>query len=107
MKRTAPVIREPVTLPPVMSVAELADKIQTSGIEVIRELMKLGIMANLNQQVDYETAARVATELGWETNPQDGEVAPSGSDFASRRLENDADPDSSTRPPVITIMGHV
>lgn len=107
VKRTAPVIREPVTLPAVMSVAELAEKIQTSGIDVIRELMKLGIMANLNQQVDYETAARVSTELGWETHPQDGDVASKVGDFASRRLENDADPNSSTRPPVITIMGHV
>lgn len=107
VKRAAPVVREPVSLPPVMSVAELAEHIQTSGIEIIRELMKLGIMANLNQQVDYDTAARVATELGWETNPQGGEATSNGSDFASRREESEADPDSSTRPPVITIMGHV
>src|SRR5690242_1311 len=73
VRRTAPVVREPVTLPPVMSVSELAEKIETGGIDIIRELMKIGIMANLNQQIDYATAARVAEELGWETNEQQTE----------------------------------
>jgi translation initiation factor IF-2 len=107
VKRAAPAVREPVSLPPVLSVSELAEHLETSGIEIIRELMKLGIMANLNQQVDYDTAAQVATELGWETNEADSEAKSTVADFESRRLENDADPDSRTRPPVITIMGHV
>lgn len=107
VKRAAPVVREPVSLPPVMSVAELADLLEISGIEVIRELMKVGIMANLNQQVDYETAAKVAEELGWETNEADSEMKSTVANFESRRLENDSDPNSTTRPPVITIMGHV
>ena len=107
VKRTAPVVREPVTLPSVLSVSEFADKIETNGIEVIRELMKLGIMANLNQQIDYATAAKVAEALGWETNEQESEVTHAVADFESRRQENDSDPDSRPRPPVITIMGHV
>ncbi len=60
----APVVREPVTLPSVMSVSEFAEKIDTNGIEIIRELMKIGIMANLNQQIDYDTAAKVADRAG-------------------------------------------
>jgi translation initiation factor IF-2 len=107
VKRTVPVVREPVSLPPVMSVAELAEKIETSGIDIIRELMKLGIMANLNQQIDYSTAARVATELGWETNELESEASAAVADFESRRLEAEQDPEAVTRPPVITIMGHV
>jgi translation initiation factor IF-2 len=107
VKRAAPVEREPVGLPAVLSVAELADKLEVSGIEVIRELMKLGIMANLNQQVDYNTAAKVATELGWETFEQGSELASMVADFESRRQEGEQDPDSVARPPVITIMGHV
>jgi translation initiation factor IF-2 len=107
VRRTAPAVREPVTLPSVLSVSELAERIETNGIEVIRELMKLGIMANLNQQVDYATAARVAEALGWETNEQESEATTAVANFESRRQENDADPDSRTRPPVVTIMGHV
>lgn len=107
VKRTVPVIREPVSLPPVMSVAEFAEKIETSGIDIIRELMKIGIMANLNQQIDYSTANKVAVELGWETNELESEAAATVADYESRRLEADQDPDAITRPPVITIMGHV
>jgi len=107
VKRVAPAEREPVVLPPVLSVSELADKLEMSGIEVIRELMKLGIMANLNQQIDYETAAKVATELEWETLEEETAAKSAVSDFETRRLENDQDPEAVVRPPVITIMGHV
>ena len=107
VRRTTPVVREPVTLPPVMSVSELAEKIETGGIDIIRELMKIGIMANLNQQIDYATAVRVAEELGWEINEQQTESNQGTSGFDSRRLESEGDPGSRSRPPVITIMGHV
>ena len=107
VKRTPPAAREPVTLPSVLSVSEFADKIETNGIEIIRELMKIGIMANLNQQIDYDTAAKVAESLGWETNEQESEVTQKSDDFEKRRLDSEADPDSRSRPPVITIMGHV
>lgn len=107
MKRAAPAEREPVVLPAVLSVSELADKLEMSGIEVIRELMKLGIMANLNQQIDYDTAARVARELEWETIEEETEAQSAVADFESRRLEGEQDPNAVTRPPVITIMGHV
>ncbi|MDQ4045541.1 MAG: translation initiation factor IF-2 [Chloroflexota bacterium] len=107
VKRAAPVEREPVVLPAVMSVSELADKLEMNGIEVIRELMKLNIMASLNQQIDYDTAVKVATELGWETLEEESEARSAVADFESRRLEGEQDPDATARPPVITIMGHV
>jgi translation initiation factor IF-2 len=99
--------REPVVLPPVLSVSELADKLEMSGIEVIRELMKLGIMANLNQQIDYDTASKVAHELEWETLEEETEAKSAVDTFETRRLQGESDPDARQRPPVITIMGHV
>ncbi|MDQ3227481.1 MAG: translation initiation factor IF-2 [Chloroflexota bacterium] len=107
LRRTAPLVREPVTLPAVQTLGELAEKLETTGVEVIKELMKLGMMATINQQVDYPTAARVAQALGWETNPEESDFAGEGDSFTTRRTESDADPDARTRPPVVTIMGHV
>jgi translation initiation factor IF-2 len=107
LRRTAPLVREPVTLPGVLTLGELAEKLQTTGVEVIKELMKLGMMATINQQVDYATAARVAEALGWETNEEESELGGEGDNFETRRTEAESDPDARTRPPVVTIMGHV
>jgi translation initiation factor IF-2 len=107
VRRTAPIVREPVTLPAVLTVGELADKLETTGVEVIKELMKLGLMATINQQVDYATAARVAQTLGWETNPEESDLAGEGGEFEARRVEAERDPEAKARPPVVTIMGHV
>jgi translation initiation factor IF-2 len=108
LRRTAPAVREPITLPPVLTVAELADKTETTPIEVIKELMRIGVMANINQQIDYDTAHRVATALGWESSENVPEVVQrANADFESRLLEAMSDPSATIRPPVVTIMGHV
>lgn len=108
LRRTAPVVREPITLPSVMTVAELAERTETTPIEVIKELMKVGVMANINQQIDYDTAHDVATALGWESSESVPEVVQrANADFESRMLEGMSDPDATPRPPVVTIMGHV
>jgi len=91
----------------VLTVGELAEKLETTGVEVIKELMKLGMMATINQQIDYATAARVAQSLGWETNEEESDLAGEGGNFDARRIESENDPDSRVRPPVVTIMGHV
>jgi translation initiation factor IF-2 len=108
LRRTAPpLVREPVTLPSVLTIGELAEKLHATGVEVIKELMKLGMMATINQQIDYATAARVAEALGWETNPEESDLAGEGENFETRRTEAESDPEARTRPPVVTIMGHV
>lgn len=107
VKRAAPVEREPVELPPVMTVSELGEALQTNPVDVIKELMKEGIMANLNQQVDYATAARVAEALEWETLLIENEATQHTSTYTDRQESSNLDPDATNRPPVITIMGHV
>ncbi|MBA2452633.1 MAG: translation initiation factor IF-2 N-terminal domain-containing protein, partial [Chloroflexia bacterium] len=97
-----------VTLGSVMSVAELAEALETSPVEVIRELMGLGIMASINQQVDYDTAKNVATALEIETEQHVPEFVQAASEeIESRRGEGASDPDAVARPPIVTIMGHV
>jgi translation initiation factor IF-2 len=108
VRRAAPVVREPIGLPTVLSVAELAERLETTGIEIIKELMKLGVMANINQQIDYPTAAKVAANLNWETHEDIPEVIQAAAaDYESRKTDADADPEAVSRPPVVTIMGHV
>jgi translation initiation factor IF-2 len=105
-----PVVRPegPVSLGSVMSVGELAEALQVSAVEVIKELMGLGIMASINQQVDYDTARSVATALEIETIQLVPEVVQAASEeIESRRGEGSSDPDAVTRPPIVTIMGHV
>lgn len=107
VKRAAPIEREPVELPPVMTVSELGEALEANPVDVIKELMKEGIMASLNQQIDYATAARIAEELGYETLEAETEAKTKVIDFETRQLEGYSDPDATSRPPVITIMGHV
>ncbi len=94
-------------LPSVMTVKELADEIGVSAGEIIKELIKNGVMAGINQAVDFETAAIVAGELGFEVR----ELVPVKEEKEEFRLptreEISADPDAVLRPPVVTIMGHV
>ena len=94
-------------LPSILTVKELADEIGVSAGEIIKELMKNGVMASINQQVDFETAAIVAGEMGFEVR----ELVLVKDESEEFRLptkeEIAADPDAEARPPVVTIMGHV
>jgi len=59
-----------VKLPRQITVRELSELLRTTPIEIIKELMKRGVMAAMNQSVDYEMAASVATELGFEVEAE-------------------------------------
>jgi len=101
------VLSGPVVLGSVVTVGELADAIGVSPIDVIKTLMARGIMASINQQVDFETAASVAEEFGIEVEEHVPEVVQQADqDIETRRDEGD-DPGAVPRPPVVTIMGHV
>lgn len=94
-------------LPPQMTVKELAEELGINSTEIIRELIKNGIMASINQQIDYDTAEIVASELGFETTLLEPVKEASDEITLPTKEEINADPDAVTRPPVVTIMGHV
>ncbi len=104
-------VTKSIELPYTMTVRELADSIESSPIEVIKTLMANGVMANINQQIDFDTAAIVAAEMGYEANmetPELEETEETGEIPYWRRLIADEDPEHLThRAPVVTILGHV
>ena len=99
-----------IQLPYSLSVRELAGLLNTSAVTVIKILMSNGVMASINQQIDFDTAAGVATELGYEPQLEQEEVVveEEGEIPLWRRVILEEDPKNlESRPPVVTILGHV
>ena len=103
--------KDRVELPHSLSVRQLADLLQVSAIDIIKQLMRKDIMANINQIVDYDIAAEIATNLGYEARqkPRTAEGAASAiSEIRKRRkLQVEETGNLQPRPPVVTVMGHV
>ncbi len=101
---TAPVVRE-VVVGDANVVAELAQKMAVKGSEVVKALFKMGVMATINQTIDHDTAVLVVEELGH--TPVDANQNDAESALAAHTQNAELDGERSTRPPVVTIMGHV
>ncbi|MBO7273543.1 MAG: translation initiation factor IF-2, partial [Clostridia bacterium] len=109
-KGSAPAIQQPVNykptsveLPEEIVVGQLASKLHVTAGEVVKKLMMMGMMATINQVIDFDTAALVADEFGIEATP---EVVVS----IEERLFDDAvdtDEQLQERAPVVCVMGHV
>ena len=101
----------PIEIPNTLTVKQLADLLQVSGIDIIKRLMRNGIMVNINQSVDYESAAVVATALGYEAylKPQAGRKSPNLiREIKKQHLQQDSKRGGlQPRPPIVTVMGHV
>ena len=99
-----------IQLPYSITVRELAGLLDATAVQVIKILMSNGVMASINQTIDFDTAAVVATELGFEPQlEQEEEVVEEVGEMPLwRRVILTEDPKNlSSRPPVITILGHV
>ncbi len=101
-----------IELPGSLTVRELADSLQASPIQIIKTLMSNGVMANINQQIDFDTAAIVASELGFEATMQQLDQLESQENAGEvplwRQLIANEDKNSlKPRAPVVTILGHV
>ncbi|MEE4193925.1 MAG: translation initiation factor IF-2, partial [Anaerolineae bacterium] len=99
-----------IELPPSITVRELAKTIDSSPIEIIKNLMANGVMANINQQIDFDTAAIVAEEMGYEAvmeTPEEQEEDLSEVPLWRRLILDENPSNLERRPPVVTILGHV
>ncbi len=101
----------PIEIPATLSVRQLAELLQVSAIDIIKQLMRNGIMANINQPIDYEAAATVAASFGYEGRPKPQAARKLSSAIIEfkkgQHLQGEAGRGLKSRPPVVTIMGHV
>jgi len=101
-KPTAPVVRE-VEIPESIAVSELAQRMAIKGNEVVKVLFNMGAMVTINQVIDQDTATLVVEELGHIAKP----IAAEDVDEKLLADEQVETGEQVSRPPVVTIMGHV
>ena len=98
-----------IELPRTVSVRQLSEMLKVTPVDIIKGLMKQGIMANINQVIEYEVAGRVAAGFGFEARPQaqSGSRASVISEIKKQQQSGEEQGNLKPRPPVVTIMGHV
>ena len=97
--------QRPLALPETMTVQYLAEVLDQSPIDVIKQLMRNGIMANMNQVIDYQVATLVTTPSGIRTTVVAESASPTGRTAVAEAAEDDLN--LIVRPPVVTVLGHV
>ena len=98
--------RSPVDLPATSTVGELADILEKSNVDTIKALMRLGVMATVNEAVEFDVAAKVAASF------KIGVLKPKEREESAAAIKVGVDEDltdenATTRPPIVTVLGHV
>jgi len=99
-----------ITIPEVVTVRDLADLLGETPIALIKSLMSNGVLASINQQVDFDTAAIIAAEFGFEAKQPYAELdEETKSELSAWQilLADEKPEDLKDRPPVVTVLGHV
>ncbi|MEK7181799.1 MAG: translation initiation factor IF-2 [Patescibacteria group bacterium] len=100
-----------VALPASVTVKKLSELLHLPVASIITELMKNGILATINEEIDFETASVIASDLGFETKPAEEEIAEGQMTLEGLNSlileEKGSGKNLSPRPPVVTILGHV
>jgi translation initiation factor IF-2 len=92
-----------ISLPPVLTVKQLAELIDVTPIDIIKQLMRNGMMANINQTIDFNVASVIAENFSYKVKRQ-----PSSTKIKTATpIKQTKGSKLTPRPPVITIMGHV
>lgn len=91
-----------ISLPPVVTVSDFAQRLGLGAAQVVGELMKNGVMATVNEQIDFDTAEIIAAEFGFTAAPE----AEQPEDRPSQK-NSDVESSKQSRPPIIAVMGHV
>ncbi|ALN86264.1 translation initiation factor IF-2 [Lysobacter capsici] len=99
---TAPIVRD-VAIGDTVTVADLAQKLALKGGDVVKALFKMGVMATINQSIDFDTAALVTEELGHTVVRTNANAAEDALIAHAEEVQGE----KVARPPVVTIMGHV
>ncbi|MCB9453397.1 MAG: translation initiation factor IF-2 [Anaerolineaceae bacterium] len=105
--------KQAVLLPDFLTVRDLAEMIDASPIEVMKRLIANGIMASINQQIDYDTAAIVVEEMGFEAHSASAAAAVAERQKAAesqtwrKKYTEEKAEYLQRRPPIVTILGHV
>ncbi|MFA5129053.1 MAG: translation initiation factor IF-2 [Patescibacteria group bacterium] len=101
--------KQKVKLAQVITVRDFAQRLNLPVTSVIKELMKNGILASLNERIDYETAAIVAEDMGFEVEKIEEEIDAENfvGDKVKELMGQDEKSTLRPRPPVVVVMGHV